>query len=186
MNSQLISRASLRLFLFLNFTTACAAEQAELTSRVAPLGPEARIVDKWRGAWDVKATRRHPQPVAPVTYTETFEWVLDGRFLRSETSQKMEGGKPGGKSMSMVWHDVITKSYRYVIFDAAGFAVELPPPTWHEPTQTMEWTGGLFSPISYTGYATFSDRDTIRWKSLLKDWKGTVVLDIEGTSVRRK
>ena len=50
----------------------------------------------------------------------------------------------------------------------------------------LEWTSGFFAPVSYTGYATFADRDTIRWKSLLKDWKGTVVLDLEGTSIRRK
>jgi hypothetical protein len=70
--------------------------------------------------------------------------------------------------------------------DASGLAVELPPPTWSERTQTMEWKSGLFTPTSYTGYATFADRDTMRWKSLLKDWKGTVLLDLEGTSVRRK
>lgn len=171
-------------FLFILFlgVTVHSAEQVQLAQGAPPLGPESKIVDKWRGTWDVNAMRRHPQPAAPVTYTETFEWVLDGRFLRSETSRKSDGGK----TMSMVWYDVITKSYRYIIFDALGFAVELPPPTWHEATQTMEWSSGLFSPISYTGHATFSDRDTIRWKSLLKDWKGTVVLDLEGTSVRRK
>lgn len=166
---------------------AHGAEQ-EKTSTVAaaPLGPESKIVDKWRSTWDVKATQRHPQPAAVVTYTETFEWVLDGRFLRSETSRKSEGDKDSGKSMSMVWYDVITKSYRYVIFDAAGFAVEAPPPTWHEGTQTMEWTSSFFAPVSYKGHATFSDRDTIRWKSLLKDWTGTVVFDWQGVSLRRK
>jgi len=168
--------------------SAQAAEQERaLTAQgTPPAGPEARIIDKWRGTWDVKAMRKYPQPAGAVTYTETFEWVLDGRFLHSETSRKSDGSKEGGKSMSMFWYDILTKSYRYVIFDAGGFGIELPPPGWNEATQTMEWTSGMFSPISYTGHATFSDRDTIRWKSLLKDWKGTVVLEIEGTSVRRK
>ncbi len=88
--------------------------------------------------------------------------------------------------MSIVWYDLTTKSYRFVIFDAAGLAFELPPPTWNESKQTMEWTTGLFAPVSYIGYAAFTDRDTIRWKSLLKDWKGTVILDLEGISTRRK
>jgi hypothetical protein len=145
-------------------------------------GPELKVVEKWRGTWDVKAVRRQPQPAQDVSYTETFDWVLDGHFLRSETTPKSDGGK----SMSMVWFDRLTKTYRWVIFDASGFAFELPPPTWNENTQTMEWKSGAFAPTSYTGFATFKDRDTIRWKSLWKDWKGTVILDMEGTSTRRK
>jgi hypothetical protein len=126
--------------------------------------------------------RRQPQPVQEMTYVETFDWVLDGRYLRSETSRKSDGGK----SMSMFWFDMLTKTYRLVIFDASGFAIELPPPTWSDSNQTMEWKSGMFTPTSYTGYATFTDRDTIRWKSLWKDWKGTVILELEGTSIRRK
>ena len=165
------------------FVLPCAHSAAPEGSPSAPqLGPESKIIDKWRGTWDVKATRRNPQPTTAITYVETFEWILDGRFLRSETSRKSDGGK----SSSMVWYDINTKAYRYLIFDAAGFAFELPPPAWNEGTQTMQWDSGLFSPASYTAHATFSDRDTIRWKSLLKDWKGTVVLELEGVSVRRK
>lgn len=141
-----------------------------------------KIVNKWRGTWDVKVTRHHPLPVQDVTYTETSDWILDGRFLRSETSRKSDGGQ----SMSMFWFDPYTKSYRLVIYDAAGFAVELPPPTWDDRTQTMEWETGIFSPTSFTGQARFVDRDTIRWNSLWKDWKGTAILELEGISTRRK
>jgi hypothetical protein len=158
------------------------AADSDKSQRSAPSSPEFKIIDTWRGTWDVKATRRQPQPVQEVTYVETYEWVLDGRYLRSETSRKSDGGK----SMSMVWFDMQTKNYRFVTFDASGAAFELPPPTWNEKTQTMEWKGGSLTPISYTGYATFTDKDTVRWKSLLKDWKGTVVVDLEGTSIRRK
>ncbi|SRR5712692_5331842 len=172
-------------FIFLIVCSAVLAaesDKSQVTQGGALPGPEFKVVDKWRGTWDVKATRHQPQPVQEVTYVETFDWVLDGRYLRSETSRKSDGGK----SMSMVWFDMLTKTYRFVIYDASGLAVELPPPTWSDSTQTMEWKGGLFAPTSYTGYATFKDRDTIRWKSLWKDWKGTVILDLEGTSIRRK
>ena len=151
-------------------------------------GPEAipnaslAVIDKWRGTWDVKVTRLNPKPAQNITYTETFDWVLDGRFLRSATSQKSDGGK----SMSMFWFDAITKSYRFVIFDAKGFALELPPPTWDDRTQTMEWKTGLASPTFYTAHATFPDPDTIQWKSLWKDWKGSPILELEGVSTRRK
>jgi hypothetical protein len=172
------------------FTWALLAGSALAAETVKPHVPfdnaslpvELKVIDKWRGTWDVKATRRQPQPAGEVTYEETFDWVLDGRYLRSETSRKSDGGK----SMSMFWFDLLTKTYRYVIFDASGLVVDLPPPTWSDSTQTMEWKSSLFSPLSYTGHAIFTDPNTIRWKSLWKDWKGTIILELEGTSIRRK
>lgn len=56
------------------------------TTQSAPLGPGTKIVEKWRGTLDVKAIRHQPQPAQQVTYVETFDWVLDRRYLRSETS----------------------------------------------------------------------------------------------------
>ena len=150
-------------------------------SGAAP-SPELKIIEKWRGTWDVKSTRRAPGPVEEVNYVETYDWVLDGRFLRSETSQRSDGGK----SMSMIWFDVHTKTYRFVYFDAKGYGLETPPPTWNESTQTMEWKGDYFAPIRYTAHTTFPDRDTIRWKLLWRDWKGTAILEFEGVSTRRR
>ena len=144
--------------------------------------PELRVIDKWQGTWEVKSVRRAPKPAQEIQYVETFEWVLDGRFLRSQTSRKTDGGM----SSSMFWFDGFTKTYRFVVFDAGGFALELPPPTWNEATQTMEWKSGALSPTSYTAHATFSDGDTIRWRSLWKDWKGNAILELEGVSTRRK
>jgi hypothetical protein len=172
-------------FVFFGLCSAVRAadpDKGRGPQKEAPPGPEMGVVAKWRGTWDVKSTRRHPQPTQEVIYVETFDWILDGRYLRSETSRKNDGGK----SMSIFWFDMFTKSYRWVIFDASGLAVELPPPKWNESDQTMEWKGGILAPTSYTGYATFKDPNTIQWKSLLKDWRGTVILEVEGTSTRRK
>lgn len=169
------------LVLLLGSAVAAESDERKM-EKSGVLPPEYKVIEKWQGTWEVKAFRRRPEPAEEVTYRETFDWILDGRYLRSETSQKSDGGK----SMSMFWFDLITKTYRFVIYDASGFAVELPPPVWKESTQTMEWKSGLFSPLSYTGYATFTDPNTIRWKSLWKDWKGTVIMDLEGTSIRRK
>ena len=144
-------------------------------------GPQGAVLDKWRGTWEVKAVRRAPAPVQEIHYVETFDWVLDDRFLRSQTSRKSDGGM----SSSMFWFDIVTKTYRLVIYDAAGFSVELPPPTWNEASQTMEWKSGSLAPTSYAATATFPDANTIRWKSLWKDWKGTPILELEGVSSRR-
>nr|ACF98060.1 hypothetical protein [uncultured bacterium 888] len=177
-------RATLLLvaLVFLSPCSVTAAESGRSADVQAGSGPEMRVIEKWRGTWEVKSVRRAPQPVQEIQYVETFEWVLDGRFLRSQTSRKTDGGM----SSSMFWFDVFTKTYRFVVFDAGGFALELPPPTWNEATQTMEWKSGSLSPTSYTAHATFSDGDTIRWRSLWKDWKGTAILELEGVSTRRK
>ena len=180
--SALVLRSICVFWLLCSPLRAADSDKSPTPQRGALPGPELRVIEKWRGTWDVKSTRRAPGPVEEVNYVESFDWVLDGRFLRSETSQKPDGSK----SMSMFWFDVFTKTYRFVIFDAAGFGLELPPPTWNESTQTMEWKTGSFSPTSYTAHATFPDRDTIRWKSLWKDWKGTAILELEGVSTRRR
>jgi hypothetical protein len=163
---------------------AAAADSDKAGAAQALAMPDAAlaVIGKWRGTWEVKARRLHPAPAQDVTYTETFDWTLDGRFLRAESSRKSDGTR----TMTVFWFDVFTKSYRYVIFDSVGYGLELPPPTWHEDTQTMEWKSGRFSPSSYTAHAHFPDPDTIRWKSLWKDWKGTPIIELEGVSVRRK
>jgi hypothetical protein len=170
------------VFLMMPWVALAADSAKGHTAQPGALPVELKVIEKWRGTWDVKATRRHPQPAGEVTYVETFDWTLDGRYLRSETSKKSDGSK----SMSMFWYDVFTKTYRFMYFDSLGLAVELPPPIWSENTQTMEWKASLFAPVSYAALATFTDPNTIRWKSLWKDWKGTAILDLEGTSFRRK
>jgi len=161
---------------------ATTADDRSLPGLEAIPSASLAVIDRWRGTWEVKATRLNPKPAQDITYAETFDWVLDGRFLRSSTSQKSDGGK----SMSMFWFDAITKTYRFMIFDAKGFALELPPPTWDDHTHTMEWKTGWASPTFYTAYAIFPDPDTIRWKSLWKDWKGAPILELEGVSTRHK
>ena len=144
--------------------------------------PNFRILDKWWGNWKVTAINHQLEPETTITYDENIDWVMNGRFLRGETSQRSDGSK----AMSMIWYDVIFKTYRFLIFDSTGLAVELPPPTWDEKTQTMEWKSSLFSQFRYTGRTTFLNKDTIQWNGVLKDWKGTVIVDVEGTSIRRK
>ena len=86
----------------------------------------------------------------------------------------------------MFWFDRFTKTYRYVFFDASGWALELPPAEWNEPTRTMAWKSSLLNPTSYAATVTFKDGDTMHWKSLWKNWHGAVILELEGTSTRRK
>lgn len=190
-----ITSICLFYLLLLVSITQSQADQIQDTALSTP-PPNHRILDKWRGTWKVTAIYHPPDPKT-LTYVDTFKWVLHGRFLQGESSEKSDGTK----AMSMIWFDLFTQSYRFVIYDSTepkpaeeagevplpwgGIAVELPPPTWHEDTQTMEWDSGFFGPVKYTGRSRFVNDDMIISSGLLKDWKGTVIVDVETTSIRQ-
>jgi hypothetical protein len=147
--------------------------------------PHFEILNKMRGNWKVTAIRHYPDPKT-ITYDENFDWVLNRRFLRGETSQKSDGTK----SMSMIWYDLNKKAYRFMIFDSTsgpgGEGAELPPATWNEKTQTMEWDTRIFPFGGYTGYLRFLNNDMIQWNGVFKDWSHRIIVDVDGTSIRRK
>lgn len=175
-------RSCLILLLLWSVASAMKPDEREEGQDGALPANESKVIEKWRGTWDVTATRRQPQPLQTVTYVETADWVLNGRYLRTETGRKSDGAQ----TMSMFWFDAAIKAYRSVVFDSSGLAAELPPGVWNAGAQTMEWKTGRMSPTSYAGHATFEGPDRMRWKALWKDWKGTIILDLEGTSTRRK
>jgi hypothetical protein len=137
------------------------------------------ILGKWIGTWDVKAIRRQPMPGSS-EYRETFEWRLNDRFLYGETTRNAEGSK----SISMATFDANAQAYRFWFFDSNGFAIELPIGTWDQSTQTMLVETGFFNPVRYTGSVKFVNPDKIVWSAVLKDWKGTIALHLEGVSTR--
>ncbi len=156
-------------------------DQEQSTPTMPAEIPELKILSRWLGSWDVNATRHQPDP-ATVTYRETFTWVLNGRFLRGETSLKSDGNK----SMSMATYDQRIGAYRFWTFDSTSFASELPPAEWEQSTRTMKWSSGFFNPLRFQSRVRFIDDDTMHWQVLLKDWKGTVIFDMDGTSIRRR
>ena len=60
----------------------------------APLTPEItaklKVLDVFRGTWDVSVRTRLPKPTV-VTYTETYTWALDQRFLHGDSGRKSDG-----------------------------------------------------------------------------------------------
>src|SRR5688572_32757502 len=95
------------LWLLLFCPAVLAADTAKrLAPKCGELHPaQYQVIDRWRGMWEVKAVNRQ-QADKEVTYTETYDWVFDRCFLRSETSRKSDGGQ----SMSMIWFDTLTKN----------------------------------------------------------------------------
>ena len=139
------------------------------------------VLDRLRGTWDVTVTARAPKP-GIVTYSETYEWVLDRQFLRGETTLKSDGTQ----DMVMTTYDAAAEGYRFWYFNSKGTAFDLPLGTWDAKAQVMEWKNGPATPFSFTARWTFADANTRGWTVRFKDMRGKVLWDLEGTAVRRK
>jgi hypothetical protein len=142
---------------------------------------QLEVLDRLRGTWDVTVRSHTPQP-GIVTYTETYEWVLDRQFLRGETTVKSDGTQ----DMSMTTYDAATGGYRFWYFNSKGTNFDLPSGTWDAKAQAMEWKNGPTLPFSFTARWTFANDNTRRFTVRIKDMRGKVLWDLEGTAVRRK
>ena len=83
-------QATLLLSCFLLLLSERALSAAEPDGSGSSSGegsPQFKIVDKWREIWDVKMMRCQPPPAQEVMYMETFDWILDGRFLRGKARE---------------------------------------------------------------------------------------------------
>jgi uncharacterized protein DUF1579 len=178
----LVAIVSLGLALLASAESSYAQEaKRDLFGRPQPKPPQLQVLERLQGNWDVTTTTRAPKALT-ATYVETYEWVLDQRFLRGETSRKVDGSQ----DIFMTTFDPATKFYRFWIFNSLGVSIEFPRGTWDEKTQSMEWRSPPQSDLSFFARWTFPDKNTRRWTGLLKDWKGTVLLDMDGTATRRR
>ncbi|MGH8727605.1 MAG: hypothetical protein ACREV9_05510 [Burkholderiales bacterium] len=142
---------------------------------------EENALDRFLGRWDVRVKTLRPK-VSEVTYTETYEWVLDRQFLRGMTGRKSDGTE----DVIYATYDPLVKGYPFWIFSSSGTYVYLAPATWDARKRTMEWTNPPNSDISWSGRLIFTDENTRRWTTVVKDWKGAVLLEHEGSAIRRK
>jgi hypothetical protein len=147
---------------------------------LTPGAADLRVLDRLRGTWDVVMTMRSPKPIT-MKYVETFEWVLDRKFLRGETSHKPDGTT----DLYMTTYDPRSKHYQFWIFSSPGTFVLLPFGTWDTRTQSMEWKSGPNWEVSFNGRWTFPDANTRESTTLVKDWRGKVLLDADVRAVRR-
>ena len=155
-----------------------------LTVALQFLGPAARAdsgaLDLLVGRWEVRVRTLQPEE-AELTYTETYEWVLDHQFLRGRTEQKSDGTE----DIVYATYDSQLQGYPFWIFSSSGTYTSLPPATWNARTRTMEWKNPPNSNISYNSRVVFRGDGVRHWTVLVKDWKGTVLLQQDGRAVRR-
>jgi hypothetical protein len=50
----------------------------------------------------------------------------------------------------------------------------------------MSWKNVPNADVTFSALWTFPDANTRRWTARVKDWKGQVLLDLEGTCLRRR
>jgi hypothetical protein len=155
-----------------------AQEPAPLPADVAA---KLQVLDHFRGTWD--ATLKTTRPTrSVVTYTETYTWVLGGRFLHGDTGLKSDGVR----DTIMGTYDPASGGYPFWIFSSSGVWFYLSPGSWNEASRTLQWKNAHDMTVSYQSRCTFSDAKTRRWSVLVKDWKGSVLLEQEGSAVRRE
>ena len=143
---------------------------------------DLKVLDRLRGTWDVVVTTRSPQ-AGTIRYVETYQWVLDGKFLRGETLRKPDGTT----DLYMTTYDARSRRYQFWIFTSQGTFVFLPFGTWNATSQSMEWKSGAdWGGVSFTGRWTFPDANTRHSTTVVKDWKGKVLIDAEAHAVRRR
>lgn len=95
---------------------------------------DENALDNFLGRWDVRVKRVRPK-VSEVTYTETYEWVLNRQFLTGVTGPKSDGTE----DVIYGTYDAKMKGYPFWIFSSSGTYVYLAPGTWDAGKRTMEW-----------------------------------------------
>lgn len=139
------------------------------------------VLDRYVGKWNVRV--KTLQPASPdITYTETYEWVLDHKFLHGVTGPKPDGTR----DVVYATYDVQAKGYPFWIFSSSGTYLYLPPATWNRRKHVMEWKNPDKLDINYRGVCDFSDKNLRRCAMVMKDWKGTVLLEQTWTATRIK
>lgn len=132
------------------------------------------------GHWDVQVVTINPSR-SEVTYTETYEWVLDKQFLRGQTDQKSDGTA----EIVFATYDSEVDGYPFWVFSSSGTYTYLAPASWNSRTRTMEWKNPPNSDISYHTVLVFPGDGLREWTLIVKDWKGSVLLQQQGKAVRR-
>lgn len=180
-NTRIRCARGLAALLALTVLGAGTSRGADTPPTAATIAAKFAILERFLGAWDVTITTKQPKP-SVVTYTETYEWVLQNKFLRVDSGRKSDGTQ----DIAFATYDPVADGYPFWIFSSSGAWINLPPASWDAANRSMTWKNQPNSSTSYTSRCIFTDDDTRQCRSLVKDWKGTVLLDQEVTARRRR
>lgn len=145
-----------------------------------PALADTQVLELFVGHWDIHARTLQPQP-STTSYRERYEWVLDGKYVRGETSLKADGTR----DIIFGTYDAQADGYPFWVFSSSGTYMYLPPATWDARRRTMEWKNPKGFDINYRSSCHFPDRDTRSCTLIMKDWMGKVLLELEWQAARR-
>src|SRR5262245_3834912 len=165
----------------LTWTGMRCALTALLVTGLAGVSVHAQdnVLEKFVGRWDVRVK----QPQKPdLTYIETYEWMLDRKFVRGRT----EGKPDGTEDMVVIGYEPKVNGYPFWIFSSSGtyLYLTLAPGTWDARSRTMEWKSPPLLLESYQARCILDD-NTRRCTLVVKNWVGKVLHEQESVAVRR-
>jgi hypothetical protein len=146
----------------------------------ATTAADVGVLGYFVGQWEIHARTLRPEP-STASYHESYEWVLDGKYVRGETGRKADGSR----DIVFGTYDAQADGYPFWIFSSSGSYLYLPPATWNARDKTMEWENPSGWDIVYRSRCHFPDRDNRHCTLIMKDWKGKVLLETEWRAVRR-
>lgn len=158
----------------LSYGTAVAQPKPDVSRQLA-------VLDQFVGTWDVTVTVTRPKKRV-VTYSEVITWAPGRHWLRGDTGLKSDQTQ----EWSMTGFDKPSGGYHLWIFSSTGEWYYLAPGKWDEARRSIEWKSPPFSPVSHLTRCTFTDPRTRHCTSLVKDFKGSAVLEQEYTAKRRE
>jgi hypothetical protein len=171
----------LRIWTGLRFAIAALLAIAASSAHAQDnLAEKLAVLEKFVGRWDVRVKMLQPQG-PDITYIETYEWILDRKFIRART----EGKTDGTEDMVVGGYDLKTNGYAFWIFSSGGSYLTLAPGTWDARSRTMEWKSPLLLDVSYHTRCTFPDDTTRRCTLAIKNWLGKVLQEQDSSAVRR-
>lgn len=159
---------------------AAIALGAALAAPGTPALAEGEALDLFVGRWEARVETTRPQP-AVLTYTEVYEKVLGGKYLQGRTSEKSDGTE----DIILGAYDPEARGYPWWLFSSTGTYLFLAPGTWDARSRTLEFRNPPGMDISYVSRVVFRDDRTREWTVLIKDWRGSVVLEQHGRAERR-
>ncbi len=160
------------------------------TPPVTPKSPELKVLDRFAGTWNAKGVNKRAEWNPEETHFTgrgQFQWILKGQFLSCQARLQTPGQAEDSEFLLLQTYDKEKKVYRRWYFDSAGlFPRSDTTGRWNPNTQTLTWTSDLGEGRTQTVIDRFLDKDTTQWSIVVKDKKGTIFQDTQGTSTRVK
>lgn len=136
-------------------------------------------LDLFIGRWTIKVSHLKPEPLE-VAYTEHYQRVLDGKYIRGETSRKPDGSH----DIVFATYDAKAGGYPFWIFSSTGSYTYLPPASWNARKRIMRWKNPPQFDISYQSQCEFPSAVLRSCYLIMKDWKGKVLSEMTWTAER--